>query len=70
MVSMLRANTETSKVWPTSAVSATASVMAMRLSTSGRPAATTAPKTMQQDDERDGHADALAALQVASRRSG
>ena len=46
MLTMLMANTETSKVCPTSAVSATANVMAMRLRKMGRPAATTAPNTI------------------------
>ena len=47
MLIMLMAKTETSKARPSTAVRATAAVMATRLSTMGRPAATTAPKTMR-----------------------
>ncbi len=46
MLTMLMANTETSNVWPTSAVRPMAMVMASRLRRMGRPAATTAPKTI------------------------
>ena len=46
MLTMLMANTETSNVWPTSAVRPTAMVMAIRLRRIGSPAAITAPNTI------------------------
>ena len=46
MLTMLMAKMDMSKAWPRSAVNATAAVMATRLSTIGRPAATTAPNTI------------------------
>ena len=64
MLTMLMANTETSNVWPTSAVRPTAMVMAIRLRRIGSPAATTAPNTISRMTSAIGHADALALAQV------
>ena len=70
MLIMLMANIDTLKVCPTSAVRPTAKVIAIRPSKMGRPAATTAPKTMSRMMRAIGTPMPSPLLQVGLRRAG
>ena len=70
MLTMLMANTETSKVWPTSAVSADRHGDGDQAEDDRQPGGDHGAEDDQQDDEGDRHADALALAAGRSRRSG